>query len=114
LACRKETRPRWKTTRGVADFSRLRFEWDDDKADRNLRAHGISFDEAQSVFADPLNAVGPDRSHSIGEERFVMLGESESGRLLVVVHSIRPTAIRIISARLANRRERTDYEHSSP
>ena len=84
----------------MADFDSLQFDWDEDKASRNLRAHGVSFEEAKAAFADPLNAVKPDRAHSEGEERFVLLGESDPGRLLVVVHSMRNSAIRIISASL--------------
>src|SRR4051812_7137920 len=98
----------------MADFDSLRFDWDADKGARNLRAHGVSFEEAEDAFADPLNATRPDRDHSEGEARFVLLGESRPGRLLVVVHSMRNSAIRIISARLANRRERLEYERSSP
>ena len=98
----------------MADFDSLVFDWDDDKAARNLRSHGVSFAEARYAFADPLNITRPDQAHSIGEERFVLLGESEPGRLLIVVHSIRQTAIRIISARLADRRERLRYERASP
>jgi uncharacterized protein len=98
----------------VADFFSLEFDWDDDKAVRNLRAHGVSFDEAMFAFADPLNIVNPDKAHSEGEERFALLGESRPGRLLLVVHSERGRLTRIISARLANRRERMQYEHTSP
>ena len=86
------------------------FEWDADKAAANLRKHGVSFDEAVTAFADPLSVLLPDPDHSIAEERYLVLGVSTKGRLLVVAFVERPPRTRIISARLATKRERQDYE----
>jgi uncharacterized DUF497 family protein len=88
----------------------MRFEWNALKAARNLRKHGVSFDEASSVFFDPLSATGDDPDHSLEERRFVTFGMSSSGRLLVVTHMEQYDAIRIITARLATRTERKLYE----
>ena len=88
----------------------MRFEWDSAKAARNLRKHGVSFEEAVSVFYDPLAATGADPDHSEDEERFVTFGISSAGRLLVVTHSERGEVIRIISARAATPSERHIYE----
>jgi uncharacterized DUF497 family protein len=82
-------------------------EWDDRKAASNLAKHGISFEEAATALADPRSITIRDVLHP---DRFVLLGYSRSRRLLVVVHAERGTAIRIISAREATRRERRDYE----
>jgi hypothetical protein len=87
-----------------------RFVWDHAKAARNVRTHGASFDEASTVFDDPLAAVRLDPLHSVGEERFVLLGASDVGRLLVVVFTEREQVTRIISARLATKGERQRYE----
>jgi uncharacterized DUF497 family protein len=86
------------------------FEWDPDKAATNKRKHGVSFDEAASAFFDPLSLTIPDPTHSTDEDRFVILGESSRRRLLVVVHVTRGENIRIISARVATKRERINYE----
>lgn len=88
----------------------MRFEWDSAKAAKNLRKHGISLEEASSVFHDPLAVTGADPDHSAGEERFVTFGMSSSGQLLVVSHTERGEAIRIISARHATPSERNIYE----
>ena len=88
----------------------MRFEWNALKAARNLRKHGVSFDEASSVFFDPLSATGDDPDHSLEERRFVTFGVSSSGRLLVVTHTEQYDAIRIITARMATRTERKLYE----
>ena len=88
----------------------LDFEWDRAKATENTRKHGVDFEEAVSVFEDPLSLTIPDPDHSIGEQRFIILGISASGRLLVVSHTERASTIRIISARGADPRERRDYE----
>lgn len=88
----------------------MQFEWDSVKASRNLAKHGISFDEASTVFGDPLAGTIVDRLHSTDEVRFVTIGNSASGRLLVVAHVDRGEAIRIISARRAGRHERLKYE----
>lgn len=89
----------------------LRFSWDPRKAASNLRKHGVSFEEAVTAFGDPLSITIQDPLHSESEDRFVLLGLSANSRLLVVVHAERgDDDIRIISARLASRRERTQYE----
>ncbi|HUY13141.1 MAG TPA: BrnT family toxin [Terriglobia bacterium] len=89
------------------------FRWDPEKARSNLRKHGVSFEEAASVFRDILSVTVSDPLHSTEESRFVTLGRSERGRTLVVVHTEFGDAIRIISARLATRRERKDYEEGT-
>lgn len=88
------------------------FEWDADKAAENLRKHGVSFDEAVTVFGDPLSILLPDPDHSVGEERYLVMGMSTQNRLLVVAFVERLPRTRIISARLATRRERHDYEQA--
>ena len=88
----------------------LSFEWDDNKAKSNLAKHAVSFEEASTVFADPLSLTIPDPAHSQTEERSIILGTSHQGKLLVVVHTERGDNIRIISARRATRRERKNYE----
>ena len=88
----------------------LTFEWDADKAGSNLAKHGVSFEEAATVFGDPLSITIPDPAHSQTEMRFIILGRSHLERLLVVIHTERGDNIRIISARHASRRERNDYE----
>ena len=89
-----------------------RFEWDDAKAAANLRKHGVPFEEAASVFSDPLAYTFDDPDHSVGEQRLLTFGFSQSERLLAVVHADRGRAIRIISARRATRHERGIYEQS--
>ncbi|MGH7563042.1 MAG: BrnT family toxin [Gemmatimonadota bacterium] len=86
------------------------FEWDPAKADKNLRKHGVSFDEASTVFGDPLNLLMLDLDHSESEQRYLLLGMSTQRRLLVVAFAERPPRTRLISARLATRRERKKYE----
>jgi uncharacterized protein len=88
----------------------LSFEWNAEKASGNLAKHGVSFSEASTVFADPLSRAIPDPLHSDDEGRFIIVGESSAGRTLVVVHTHRGEAIRIISARRATPLERKDYE----
>ena len=88
----------------------MRFEWDGAKAADNLARHGVSFEEAATVFRDPLSQTGRDPDHSIDEERFVVFGVSARGRLLVVAHTERGDTIRIISARAATPSERMIYE----
>jgi uncharacterized DUF497 family protein len=88
----------------------VRFEWDPSKAKKNLNKHGVSFEEATSVFYDALMVTGADPDHSVGEERLISFGVSSSGRLLVVAHTERGSTIRIISARIATRLERKIYE----
>ena len=86
------------------------FEWDAEKASANLKKHGVSFEEASTVFGDPLSVTIADPWHSLPEdERFVTMGLSAGGKILVV-HSERDETIRIITARVATRLERTQYE----
>jgi uncharacterized protein len=91
----------------------LQFTWDPPKAARNLRKHKVGFPEAATAFADPLSLTIPDPDHSVGEARFVLIGQSERRRLVVVAHVERGDLIRIISARLATRRERKTYEEEA-
>ena len=87
----------------------MEFEWDPEKAAANVRRRRVSFNEAATVIADPLSTTFPDKAHSEGEMRFVTVGVSQRGRLLVVAHTERNDTIRIISARRATRREREFY-----
>ena len=88
----------------------LGFEWDETKAGANLTKHGVSFEEAATVFGDPLSLTIPDPAHSQAEDRFVIIGQSHRRKLLVVVHTERGDNIRVISARRASKRERKVYE----
>ena len=90
----------------------MEFEWDPEKATANVRRRRVSFNEAATVLEDPLSTTFPDEAHSEGEVRFVTVGVSERGHLLVVAHTERNDTIRIISARRATRREREFYEQS--
>jgi len=89
----------------------MRFEWDPAKAGKNLKKHGVAFAEAATVLGDPLSETFPDPDHSLGEARFLTVGWSGLGRLLVVGHTDRDEAIRIITARVATPRERKYYEN---
>lgn len=91
----------------------LSFEWDEKKAKSNAKKHGVTFDEASTVFGDARSLTIPDPVHSEVEDRFVTMGSSYRGKLVVVVHTERGDNIRIISARPANRRERKAYEEST-
>lgn len=86
------------------------FEWDPVKAVENVEDHGVTFDDASTVFGDPLALLMPDPDHSDGEERYLLLGMSTQQRLLVVAFTERPPRTRLISARRATRRERRRYE----
>jgi uncharacterized protein len=86
------------------------FEWHPLKAGINFRKHGVSFEEAVTTFADPLSEIALDCNHSYEEQRFLALAMSAQQRLLVVSYTERDGVIRLISARLANRRERQIYE----
>jgi uncharacterized DUF497 family protein len=91
----------------------LRFEWDKRKAVTNLSKHKVSFAEAQTVFYDPLACIFDDEWHSTDEPREIIIGHSNSNRLLLVCFTERePGLVRIISARRATRRERRDYEEN--
>lgn len=88
----------------------MRFEWDLKKASANLKKHGVSFQEAATVFGDPLAITFEDPDHSGGEERHLTFGLSLQGRLIVISHMERKDRTRIISARLMGRKEKVIYE----
>ena len=88
----------------------LTFEWDEEKAEINRRKHGVSFEEARTVFGDPLSITVGDVPHSMREHRYIDVGLSSEGRLLVVVYTERGEVIRLISSRDATRVERKTYE----
>jgi uncharacterized protein len=90
----------------------LEFEWDLRKAARNVRVHGVSFQEAATVFEDELSATVVDPDHSEQEDRFITIGTSVAQRLLIVSHTEREDKIRIISARELTSREREQYEEN--
>jgi uncharacterized DUF497 family protein len=87
-------------------------EWDESKNRLNQNKHGVSFEEAATVFLDPLEITIDDPDHAVSEHRFVSMGQSLSGRLLVVSYTERANRIRIITARKPTRRERSDYEEA--
>lgn len=89
----------------------LLFEWDREKAKKNLIKHNVSFDEAMTVFYDPLSATFNDPDHSVGEQRFITIGYSSLNHLLVVSHTDRKETVRIISARNATTKERKKHEN---
>jgi uncharacterized DUF497 family protein len=91
----------------------VKFEWDINKAASNVRRHGVPFEDAASVFGDPLARTIPDPEHSTDEARFVTMGMTAGGRLVVVVHANRADRTRVISARPATRREKNEYEEAS-
>jgi uncharacterized DUF497 family protein len=91
----------------------LQFEWDPAKAAANSGKHGVTFTEASTVFADPLAVTIADPRHSHEEPRFVIFGMSKRGRILAVLHTERGERVRLISARLASRRERSVYEEET-
>jgi hypothetical protein len=86
------------------------YEWDENKARENLRAHRVSFEEAKTVFDDPLSITIEDPLHSVGEFRYIDIGRSTNGRLLIVVYTERGSSVRIISSREAIKSERRKYE----
>ncbi len=88
----------------------MRFTWDPAKERRNKLKHAVDFQEATTVFGDPLAVTVSDPDHSVGEARLVTVGQSSAGRLLVVCHIEQGDTIRIISARTASAHERQDYE----
>lgn len=89
------------------------FEWDPAKAAENLKKHGVAFEEALTVFADPLARILDDPDHSIEEKREIIIGHSGQGHLLLVSFTERTPRVRIIGARRATRRERHDYERNA-
>ena len=88
----------------------MKFEWNARKAALNLKKHGVTFEEAATVFRDTLSVTGHDPDHSTNEERFITFGVSSLKRLLVGSHADRKDAVRMISARMATKRERKIYE----
>ena len=91
---------------------KLNFEWDQKKAKSNRKKHGIDFDEAATVFLDPFSVTIPDHDHSAEEQRYIDIGSSEKGRVLVVVYTDRSVNVRIISCRKATYSERKYYEEA--
>ena len=91
----------------------IRFRWDPNKDATNLAKHRVSFDEARTVFADPLARIFPDEDHSSAEQREFIVGHSRHGRLLFVFFTERPDGVRIFSARPATRQERRDHEENT-
>ena len=89
----------------------MRFEWDENKAQANIKKHGVTFDEAKTAFYDAAALLIDDPEHSDDEERFILLGMSQNARLLIVCHCLREndTIIRIISARKATKTESSYY-----
>ncbi|MEX0630476.1 MAG: BrnT family toxin [Chloroflexota bacterium] len=90
----------------------MRFEWDHEKARTNAVQHGITFEEAATVFGDPLELTISDPDHSSEEDRFISIGSSVRGRLLVVGFTERRGKIRVIFARRVSARERREYEEA--
>ncbi|MFH7024723.1 MAG: BrnT family toxin [Heteroscytonema crispum UTEX LB 1556] len=88
----------------------LQFEWDDQKANRNLKKHGVSFEEAKIVFYDPLAYIFEDKWHSVDEQKEIIIGHDPNNRLLLVCFTERANVIRIISAGIATNKECKDYE----
>ena len=91
----------------------LLFEWDPGKAEKNLKIHGVSFDEASTAFQDSLSLTIYDPLHSDKEDRSVLIGYSNRSRLLVIVHTEKENNVRIISARKATKKERKQYEENA-
>lgn len=89
---------------------KLTFEWDEEKAKRNLKKHGVSFEEAKMVFNDPFSITIPDPLHSDDEQRFIDIGNTPKERVLVVAYTERGSNIRIISCRKALKKEKRIYE----
>ena len=98
---------------GIIHGMSLSFEWHETKASANFRKHRVAFDEAKTVFGDPRSLVIPDVMHSAGEDRWVRIGISARGRLLVVVYTERGHLIRLISSRCATIAEGADYEQTN-
>lgn len=92
----------------------MAFEWHLEKAKSNFDKHGVSFEEAETVFDDPLQVHYPDYTHSIGEQRYICIGYSIQERLITLAYTEKiPNLFRIVTARLATRKERTAYESQS-
>ncbi|MBA2252967.1 MAG: BrnT family toxin [Nitrospirales bacterium] len=89
------------------------FEWDEEKAKANLKKHRVGFDEAATIFTDPLSITIHDPDHSVHEQRYIDIGSSDQGRVLVVVYTERSSTIRIVSCRKATPAERKLYEEGN-
>ena len=94
------------------DDEKLKFEWDSEKAKKNLKKHGVSFEEASTIFDDPQFISFLDEEHSAEEERHITIGLSEKLRLLMAAHTERKRRVRIISARKATKNEETFYNEA--
>ncbi len=92
---------------------KLNFEWDFEKAKTNLKKHGVSFDEATTVFREPFSITKYDPDHSVDEQRYIDIGRSNEGRVLVVAYTERGANLRLISCRKATPLERKLYEKSN-
>ncbi len=90
----------------------LKFEWEQRKAESNVSKHGVSFEEALTVFKDPLARIFDDEDHSVHEQREIIIGHSASGRLLLCCFAVRGDTIRIFSARKVTKGEPKDYEEN--
>jgi uncharacterized DUF497 family protein len=99
--------------KGQRKISFVNFEWDPAKATRNRRKHRVSFQEAATIFGDPLAMTFSDPDHSTSEQRFITVGASSANRTLIVAHTGRGENVRIISARKATQRERKHYEEKN-
>lgn len=91
----------------------MKLEWDQRKASRNAQKHGVDFEEAATVFSNPLALIFDDEWHSHAEAREIIIGHSANRRLLVISFTMRGDAVRIISARLATTKEQRDYEENT-
>ena len=88
----------------------MQFTWDEHKATTNVLKHAVSFEEVTTVFGDPLSETFPDPDHSLDEDRFIIIGASDRGKILVVAHTDDGEMVRIITAREATYAERRSYE----
>ena len=88
----------------------INLEWSTEKAEANLKKHGVTFDEASTIFRDPLSITSDDPDHTVSERRYLAFGVSLIGRSLVVSYTVRSDTIRLISARLMTSQERRKYE----
>lgn len=91
----------------------LKFEWDEDKAQENFNKHGVRFEEGKTIFGDPFLWTFPDPEHSDFEQRYLDIGYSSKGRILVVCHTERDRNIRLVSCRKATATERRAYEEGN-
>lgn len=109
-----DVRPKLKLNSNGSKLGSVEFEWDPEKAAANATKHKVQFYEAMTVFADPLELMISDPDHSEAEQRFLSIGASTTGRLLVVAYTERAGRIRIVNAREATARERRHYESTDP